>query len=135
MREMTSKKIEKKNLKAFGLIFGLFFLLICIWPAIFYSHQIRLWALVLSSLFLLPAVLMPKVLTRLYMLWMFIGNALGWINTRIILGLIFFGVLMPFGFLLRLFGYNPLSLGYDTKQETYFVKLPKDKTISLKKQF
>ncbi|HPG57150.1 MAG TPA: SxtJ family membrane protein [Candidatus Wallbacteria bacterium] len=130
-----SKKIEKKDLKAFGLVFGLIFLVICLWPAIFHSLQIRNWALGVSGLFLIPAFFSPAVLATPYKIWMIIGKALGWINTRIILGLIFFGVMMPLGFVMRIFGYNPLAIGYDAGLKTYFVMLPKDKAISLKKQF
>ena len=40
---------------------------------------------------------------------MALGLALGWINSRIILGLVFVIVLQPIAFLMRLSGYDPLK--------------------------
>ena len=39
---------------------------------------------------------------------MMIGTILGWINSRIILGLVFLLVLQPIAFFMKLFGYDPL---------------------------
>ena len=40
---------------------------------------------------------------------MALGLALGWINSRIILGLVFFLVLQPIAFLMKFVGYDPLK--------------------------
>ena len=37
-----------------------------------------------------------------------LGHALGWINSRIILGLVFIIVVQPIAFIMNLFGYDPL---------------------------
>ena len=39
---------------------------------------------------------------------MALGHALGWINSRIILGLVFILVVQPIAFTMKLFGYDPL---------------------------
>ena len=39
-----------------------------------------------------------------------IGEILGWINSRIILGLVFVFVLQPIAILMRIFGYDPLRI-------------------------
>ena len=40
---------------------------------------------------------------------MYLGNILGLINSRLILGIIFFIVLVPISIVMRIFGYDPLK--------------------------
>ena len=40
---------------------------------------------------------------------MFIGNTLGWFNSKLILGLVFFLVLQPISLIMKLFRYDPLK--------------------------
>ena len=37
-----------------------------------------------------------------------LGHVLGWVNSRIVLGLVFLFVLQPIAFIMKLFGYDPL---------------------------
>ena len=48
-----------------------------------------------------------------------IGNILGWINSRIILGLVYIFILMPISLIMRATGYDPLQIKNVKKQETY----------------
>ena len=41
---------------------------------------------------------------------MALGHALGWINSRLILGLVYIIVLQPIAYTMRLFRYDPLKL-------------------------
>jgi len=59
---------------------------------------------------LAAALIYPKGLTPLYKAWMAFGHVLGWINARIILGLVFFVVVMPIGLIMRLFGKDFLRM-------------------------
>ncbi len=47
--------------------------------------------------------------------WYKLAEVLGWINSRIILSLVFFLLVLPLGFLSRLFKKNPLHLKNNTK--------------------
>lgn len=55
----------------------------------------------------------------IYIPWIKFGHALGWVNTRIILGLIYFIMITPMGVIMRRFGYNPMARGYDPKINSY----------------
>lgn len=70
-------------------------------------------AVVLS---LLSAVA-PAWLRPVYRGWMRVGEVLGWINTRIILTLVFFLVVTPIGLLMRLFGRSPIATA---KRDSYW---------------
>ena len=50
----------------------------------------------------------PHFLKFPYKLWMRIGHVLGWINSRIILGLVFIIILQPIALIMRAKGYDPL---------------------------
>ena len=52
----------------------------------------------------------PRILYYPYLIWIKLGYILGWINSKIILGLIFIFVLIPIGFTMKIFGYDPLKI-------------------------
>ena len=55
-------------------------------------------------------ILKPLLLFYPYKVLMALGFALGWLNSRIILGLIFILVLLPIALFMRLFGYETLRI-------------------------
>jgi len=52
----------------------------------------------------------PRALRPIFVRWMIIAFPIGWLVSRIILGLAFFLVFAPVGFLMRLSGRDPLAL-------------------------
>jgi hypothetical protein len=50
------------------------------------------------------ALAWPRSLTQVYRLWMSVGEVLGWINSRIILGALFYLLFTPLGLCMRLRG-------------------------------
>ena len=111
---------ETKLIRSFGLIVGGICLLIGLWPLAVRAEPLGLWAVGTAAGLLLPAVLFPKVLTPIYRVWMTIGEALGWINTRIVLSLIFYVLFTPFGVVRRvLLKKDPLQLAFEPEAETY----------------
>ncbi len=115
---------ETRQYRSFGLLVGGIFGLIGLWPALFRGQNPRLWAILLAGLLLLPAVVLPKSLAPVHRIWMAAGHVLGWINTRIILGVVFYGLLTPMGLAMRLLGKDPLRRRFDPKAETYRVTRP-----------
>lgn len=76
--------------------------------------EVAVSALIVAGLFALTAILTPALLAPVYRWWMRLAEILGWINTRIILVIIFFLIVTPIGLLMRLFRRNPLeSAGKD----------------------
>jgi hypothetical protein len=73
-------------------------------------HAPNLYWLAGAGVWLVTALVYPKVLAPLSKAWMALGHALGWINARIILGIVFFVVVMPMGLVMRLFGKDFLSM-------------------------
>ena len=83
--------ISKKQLREFGFLIGFGFPILIGWiiPAVG-GHAFRGWTLWIAIPFLIIGILKPRLLFYPYKGWMALGLALGWINSRIILLLVFF---------------------------------------------
>ena len=112
---------EKKELRNFGLIVGGLFALIGVWPLIRHGETLRVWALVLAFLLIPLGLLLPTVLRPIFKVWMKIGHVMGWVNTRIILGILYFGLITPMGMVMRLFGWDSMRRTLMQDAETYRV--------------
>ena len=119
------EKISEKRLKEFGLLIGFIFPIIIGWLIpIFLGHSFRFWTLLIGITCLTFAITSPKLLFYPYKGWMALGYILGWLNSRMILCLVFVFVLQPISYTMRLFGYDPLrkkregKKTYKEKRET-----------------
>ena len=101
--------ISKKQLREFALLIGFGFPILIGWlvPSLF-GHQLRVWTVWIGVIGLLLGFTAPRLLHYPYKVWMSFGYVLGWINSHIILGLVFILVLLPIAFIMRLTGYDPL---------------------------
>jgi hypothetical protein len=126
---------DKKQLRHFGLIVGGIFAVICLWPVVFRASGPRLWALALALALVVPALVVPRSLTHIYRIWMAAGEVLGWINTRIILSAIFYGLVTPMGLIMRRFGRDPMQRRFEPGAETYRVLKPSRPGAHMIRQF
>ncbi len=55
------------------------------------------------------ALVAPSLLGPVHRVWMQVADALGWFNTRVLLGLVYFLVMTPTGIVMRLMGRDPLD--------------------------
>ena len=119
-KTMSSKSTDKKELRSFGLIMAgmitLFFGLIIPW---LWSSTLPLWPWIVGLVFLVSALSVPVALRPVFIVWMKIGHVLGWINTRLLLGIVFYLVIAPIGLVLRLMGKDPLNRKYDKSGPSY----------------
>jgi hypothetical protein len=101
-----------KQERQFGFLFAVVFLIVALWPLwpVWPRSAPSLGWTVAAAGSVLLGVLTPRLLTPLYKAWMAFGHVLGWINARIILGLVFFVVVTPTALLMRLAGKNLLGL-------------------------
>lgn len=122
--------------RSFGIVFTIFFAIVGLLPLLG-SHPVRIWALVVSSVFLLLALLAPKSLAPLNKLWTKLGALLHRVVSPIALGVLFFLVVTPTGLFMRLFGKDPLRLRLDPSAKSYWIERapPGPDAESLKNQF
>ena len=114
------EKLDKAGLRKFGIttgiLFGIFIggLMPWIW-----SVPFPRWPWYVTAAFCASGLIVPIALKPIYYGWMTIGNLLGWINTRILMGIIFYALFWPFGWAIKLFGKDLLSLKLDSSEKSY----------------
>ncbi|MDT7040949.1 SxtJ family membrane protein [Candidatus Nitronereus thalassa] len=112
-------EVQPKQLRSFGFLVGGIFTLIALWPLIIRQEPIRMWAIALGCLLILAGGIVPIVLRPLFVGWMKVGHALGFINTRIILSIGYFLVFTPIGLFRRMMGKDSLQRKLKPDQTTY----------------
>lgn len=115
---------DKKDLKKFGVTMCVAFLVISGLIIIKHRHS-AVPALTISAAFLLSALVRPGLLKPVYIIWMKLAFALGWLNTRVILLLIFYIIFAPVGLALRLFRADLLDRKIDKNKDSYWLKKEK----------
>jgi len=130
MKKSFHKK--KKSNKSFGILFFIVFLVIGFWPNIS-GEEIRIWSISISLLFLILGLLNSKILTPLHYAWIKLGLFLGKFISPVVIAIIFYLIISPFGIVLRLIGKDPLMKKY-SKKSSYWIQREK-KMNSMKMQF
>jgi hypothetical protein len=133
----TTKENDKKQLREFGLITGI--ILVVLWGLLLpwqRGYSLPIWPWIVSAIFVFLALCLPASLQPVYQIWMKIGSILGWINTRLLLGIIFYSLIMPIGLVRwQVFHQDPLFRNLDAEQETYRVFSTVKTKESLEKPF
>ncbi len=124
-----------QHLRTFGLLVGTGFAVIGLWPTIWRGEMFRVWALVVAAGLSGFALRRPTALRPLYRGWMWVGHVLGWINTRILLGLVFYALFVPIGFLLRMGKRDTLPRVFDRQAQSYRVPRQPRNNEQMKRQF
>lgn len=135
MNSTDSALINAKQLRSFGLTVGGIFMVLCLWPLIRRGNAPRVEGLLLAVTLILLAVFLPRSLSSIHRAWMTLGTILGWINTRIVLGLGFYGLFTPLGLGMRLWGNDPLRRAFDPHIASYRVARTPRPGIHMQKQF
>jgi len=118
--ELEKIKNSKKELQQFGMTLGtiipLLFGIILPW---LWGYQFPLVPWLIGGLLWSIALTFPLSLQSLYRTWMKIAKIMAFVNSSIILGIIFFVVVTPMGFIMKLVQYDPLKIKKTFNQETY----------------
>lgn len=117
----------------FGFVFGLVFTVYAALPLIS-GGSIRLWAFVLSFVFLVVALVRPSILAVPNRLWAKLGMFMGIIVSPIVMGILFFVSVVPTGLLVRAFGKDLLCQQFDKSSDTYWI-IREDANDSMENQF
>ena len=114
-KKLTIKELREFGFLTGGIIAGLFGLIL---PLI-KGHSLPMipWiiAIVLAGL----SLFVPKSLDPVYRVWMKIGLALGCVNSRIILSIVFFIILTPMALIMKLLKRDTMARSFDFQAETY----------------
>jgi len=126
------QEIKISSNRSFGIVFFVLFLLIALYP-LTYSGEMRIWSAIISLIFLVLGLLNSKILAPLNKLWFKFGIFLGKIVSPLVMGVIFFLVVTPIAFLMRLLNKDLLNLKFNN-ENTYWIKKTEPKS-KMKNQF
>jgi len=118
--------------RSFGLVFFIVFLLIAFYPLI-NQGEIRIWSALISLLFLILGIINSKILTPLNKVWFKFGIFLGKLISPLVMGIIFFLVVTPIAFLMRILKKDLLNLKFN-KNSSYWIEKTDPKS-TMKNQF
>ena len=109
-----------------------FLVIISLFPLI-NDENLRIWSLIVSTVFLFLGLIKSKILTPLNKIWFKFGLILGKIVSPIIMGVIFFLVVTPTALIMRLVGKDLLNLKFN-KHKSYWIEKTGPKS-NMKNQF
>ena len=135
MKSDKEFKTELPSNRKFGFFFTVVFLVA---SAYFYikANTIGLYTFGgLAIIFLLITIIKAELLLPLNKLWMSLGHLIGMFVSPIVLGLIFFGIFTPIGFMMRIFGRDELQLKFREKSSYWIKRETELDPNSLKNQF
>jgi len=133
---MEKLDFAPKNLRKFGITLGIAFAVIGLIVFV-RAKQSVIPTPIISGLFFILAFTAPAALKPVYIFWMRIAFILSWINTRIILIIIFYLFFMPIALALKLFRVDLLDNKIDKNKPTYWKKKEEAGTdkLSYQRQF
>lgn len=128
--------IPTKDLRVFlGIWAGIFAVFLAF--GILRHDTLRIWALC-GSVISLALMAIPRAITPLYRAWVWVGEKIGFVISRIILAVIFFGIFSPLGIIFRTFGRDILGIKLafcsNDKSASLF-KIREIQPTSMKNQF
>jgi len=122
MIDQTIPVLDRSGLRKFGFTTGAIVIVLFgfLLPWIF-SLKWPTWPWFLAAVFFIIAAAAPLALNPFYKVWMRFGLIMGWINTRIILFIIFFGIFFIVGLIMRVFRRDPMSRRVEKDSASYRV--------------
>ena len=123
---------KRNSTRSFGILFFIVFFVIGVWP-VFNSENLRLWSIILSFLFLISGLVNANFLNPLNRAWIKFGEILGKIIAPVVMFLIFFVLITPLSFVIRIFGKDLLKTRL-SNETSYWIKREKD-AGTMKRQF
>jgi hypothetical protein len=129
-------KTDPRALRHFGLLMaGMIALVFGVLLPWVYGYRSPTWAWLVSAVFAIMGFARPAGLGPIYRIWMKFAAILGWINSRIILTVVYYLVVFPIGLLMRAIGKDPMARKFDERAATYRTPSRKAPREQLEKPF
>ena len=106
--------------RSFGIVFFVVFILIGFYP-ILKDGNLNIISILIGLIFLILGLLNSRFLTPLNKIWFKFGLLLGQIISPIVMGIIFFLIVTPIAFIMRLLGKDVLRLKKKS-DNSYWIK-------------
>jgi predicted membrane metal-binding protein len=121
--------------RSFGFVFAAVFAVVGLLP-LWRGQPVRPWALAVAGAFLVFAMAAPRLLAPLSRVWMRVGLLLHHVVNPIVMGVLFYLVITPFGLTMRLLGTGLATrLDADPAASTYWISRRESPPSSMRNQF
>lgn len=111
---------NKKELRIFGIILAI--ILFIIGTINLYKENILISVvLYILCLFVIIFIIVNPIFLRpIHRVLLFVSHMIGWINTRLLLGLIYYLIFLPIGVVLRILRKDLLDRKFDKERGSYW---------------
>lgn len=116
---MKTAKTTDKQLRSFSTVMAAAFVIIGVMLLLRRKPEFWLsWAI--AAVFYAAGLAGPQWLGLAYCGWMGLARILSWVNTRILLIIIFYGIMTPAGIVMKLFRFDPLERKFQKSIKSYW---------------
>ncbi len=112
-----------KQIRQFGLLVGIVLVAVGSWQLYRQTYpivRIILWSI--GGFLFAGGLLWPQILKPLYVFWMLLAHMLSWVNTRIILGVIFYLIFTPIALVMRIAQRDGLQKKINKNTSSYWTQ-------------
>jgi hypothetical protein len=133
---MEKLNFSKESLRKFGITMSAAFAISALVISLKHRHS-PMPVSAISAAFVFAAMIIPSSLKWVYIIWMKFALVLGWVNTRMILCILFYLFFTPIAIGIKIFRIDLLDRALQKDKDSYWK--PKEKTpfnpLSYEKQF
>ena len=133
---MVKKEISVKEIRKFSLVFGIILVTLfgLILPWVFHK-PFPFWPWIVSLILMTCSIFTPNMVSLFYRSWMLFGLILGFLNTRIILSIVFVLIFTPLSIIMRIRGRDLLMRKLDPDTSTYRVNCKTRNNTHMERMF
>lgn len=133
MNSHNEQRLNRSELRKFGLMFALVLAVLFGLLIPFVRHGFAMgvplmdglgphWPWYAAGTVAIWALILPQSLWLLHTPWMKFARLAQWVNTRIIMLILFYVIILPIGLLLKLFGKDSMHRKFENTAQSYRVK-------------
>ncbi|MCM8757727.1 MAG: SxtJ family membrane protein [Candidatus Omnitrophica bacterium] len=129
---MERLDLSRKSLRRFTLMLVI---VLFLWGTFLsLKHkEVYLYFYLIGLIFILIGLICPGLIKPLYIIWMRTAYVISWFITHLILIVLFYLIVTPYGLFMRMFGYDPLERKIEKRKDSYWK--PKSKRGFNQKDF
>jgi predicted membrane metal-binding protein len=118
---VSHRKNKLGSDRSFAMVFAGFFAIVALAPLL-HGGPMRWWAIALAAVFAAVGFVAPRFLSPLNRLWFRLGLALSRVVSPVVMGIVYYVVVVPTGLIIRARRKDPLRLRREPEAPTYWIR-------------
>ena len=132
---MKLPELELPSNRKFGFFFSGLFLIAAVYSMYIEILSIAFVFFTMFCFLIVISLFLSKLLLPFNKIWMFFGFFLGLIISPIVMGIIFFGLITPYGMIMRIMGRDELKLIKNKNKSYWTIRSQNEPQTNFKQQF